>query len=295
MFEGFRLETVELSEASICVRHGGCGRPVLLIHGHPRTHVTWHRVAAILASSHTVVCPDLPGFGRSSQPPDTPDHRHSSKRTKARVFVELMHRLGFETFAVVGHDRGAYTAFRMALDYPALVTHLGVLDAVPISEALSRCDSRFAEAWWHWFFYAQPEKPEQAINRDPLFWYGGSPESMGADVYQDFVAAICNPSVVHGMLEDYRAGLGIDRNDEVADREAGRMVQCPTLALWSLKDDLENMYGDVLAVWRPWTKTLQGRGLISGHHMAEEIPEELANELRNFLNVREGSDLKSTD
>jgi haloacetate dehalogenase len=206
-----------------------------------------------------------------------------------------MRHLGFETFAAVGHDRGAYTAFRMALDYPTLVSHLGVLDAVPISEALRRCDSRFAEAWWHWFFYAQPEKPEKAINCDPLAWYGGSPQSMGPEVYEDFSTAVCNPAVVHGMLEDYRAGLTIDRNDEAADREAGHLVQCPTLALWSLNDDLESLYGDVLDVWRPWAKMLQGRGLPSGHHMAEEVPEELASELRNFLKVQKDSELSSTD
>ena len=180
MFDGFRLDTIPLPEATLRVRHGGRGSPILLLHGHPRTHATWHRVAPLLAEHHTVVCPDLRGFGRSSKPADTPDHAGSLKRAKARDCVALMRHLGHERFAVVGHDRGSYTAFRTAMDHPETVSHLGVLDTVPIFEALERCDVRFAARWWHWFFFGQPEKPERAILADPAAWYGGSPEGMGA-------------------------------------------------------------------------------------------------------------------
>ncbi|PWC69467.1 alpha/beta hydrolase [Azospirillum sp. TSH7] len=283
MFEGFTLETVELPDATLRVRHGGQGSPVLLLHGHPRTHATWHRVAPLLAASHSVVCPDLRGFGRSSKPADRPDHANSSKRAKALDCLALMRHLGFERFAVVGHDRGSYTAFRLAMDHPAAVTRLALLDGVPILEALERCDARFAQAWWHWFFFAQPDKPERAILADPDAWYGGSAEAMGEEAYRDFRAAIHDPATVHGMLEDYRAGLGIDRDHDAADRAAGRRLSCPVLALWSLRDDLEELYGDVLAVWRPWAPDLRGRGLDCGHHMAEEAPEELARELLEFL------------
>ena len=283
MFDGFTLEMVPLSEATLRVRHGGSGPPVLLLHGHPRTHVTWHRVAPLLAGRHTVVCPDLRGFGRSSKPADTPDHAGSSKRAKARDCIELMRHLGFERFAVVGHDRGAYTAFRAAMDHPDAVTHLAVLDGVPILEALERCDERFARSWWHWFFFAQPDKPERAILADPDAWYGGSAEMMGQDAYEDYRAAIHDPATVHSMIEDYRAGLGIDRKHDAADRAAGRRVTCPMLTLWSLGDDLEDLYGDVLGVWRPWASEVRGRGLDCGHHMAEEVPEELAEELLAFL------------
>jgi haloacetate dehalogenase len=154
---------------------------------------------------------------------------------------------------------------------------------VPILEALERCNARFAERWWHWFFFGQPEKPERAILADPDAWYGGSPESMGAEPYADFRAAIHDPATVHGMIEDYRAGLGIDRDHDEADRRAGRRIACPTLILWSLRDDLELLYGDVLAVWEPWTTTRRGRGLDCGHHMAEEAPDELASEILTFL------------
>jgi haloacetate dehalogenase len=285
MFEGFALETIDLPEARLRVRHGGSGPPVLLLHGHPRTHTTWHRVAPLLAPHFTVVCPDLRGFGQSSKPEDTPDHAGSSKRAKARDCVALMRRLGHGRFAVVGHDRGSYTAFRTAMDHPDAVTHLAVLDGVPILEALERCDARFAESWWHWFFFAQPDKPERAILADPDAWYQGSPERMGAENYADFRAATRDPATVHGMVEDYRAGLGLDRAHDEADRRAGRTVACPTLCLWSLRDDLEALYGDVLAVWRPWAPRVTGHGIDSGHHMAEEAPGDLARALIGFLSA----------
>jgi haloacetate dehalogenase len=283
MFEGFALEMVALPEATLRVRYGGSGPPVLLLHGHPRTHTTWHRVAPLLAASHTVVCPDLRGFGRSSKPADTPNHAGSSKRAKARDCVALMKHLGFEQFAVVGHDRGSYTAFRTAMDHPLAVTHLTVLDGVPIVEALDRCTAHFAQAWWHWFFFGQPEIPERAILADPDAWYGGSPDSMGQDNFADYRAAIRDPETIHGMIEDYRAGLGIDRDHDEDDRRHERTVQCPVLCLWSLRDDLEDLYGDVLGVWRDWAPDLRGHGIDSGHHMAEEAPEALVDALKSFL------------
>lgn len=283
MFKNFSMEMIALPEATLRVRHGGHGSPVLLLHGHPRTHATWHLVAPLLAQHHTVVCPDLRGFGLSSKPADTPDHVGSSKRAKARDCVALMRHLGHERFAVIGHDRGSYTAFRLAMDHPNVVTHLGILDGVPIIEALERCDARFAEKWWHWFFYGQAEKPEAAIRSDPDRWYAGSAEAMGEQAYEDFRVAIHDPATVHGMVEDYRAGLGIDRAHDEADRQAGRRITCPTMILWSKRDDLEFLYGDVLAVWEPWTTRQRGHGLDCGHHMAEEAPEALAGELLAFL------------
>ena len=283
MFDGFELATVELPEASLRVRHGGSGPPLLLLHGHPRTHATWHRVAPLLAEHFTVVCPDLRGFGQSSKPVDTPDHRGSSKRAKAGDCVALMDTLGFDRFGLVGHDRGSYTAFRTAMDHPERVDRIALLDGVPILEALERCDARFASAWWHWFFFAQRDKPERAILADPDAWYGGTADAMGQEAYEDFRAAIHDPATVHAMIEDYRAGLGVDRDHDEADRRAGRRLACPALVLWSMRDDLEYLYGDVLEVWRPWTTSLQGRGIDSGHHMAEDAPVELAGELSTFF------------
>ena len=148
-------------------RSGGSGPPVVLLHGHPRTHTTWYRVAPLLvAAGHTVVCPDLRGYGRSSKPKTDPYHEPYSKRAMAADIRALMRGLGHERFAVVGHDRGSYVAMRLALDAPEAVTALGVLDCVPIGEALARADARFAASWWHWFFFAQPDKPERAILAD---------------------------------------------------------------------------------------------------------------------------------
>ena len=286
MFREFQLEFIETTQARLCVRYGGEGPPVLLLHGHPRTHTTWHRVAPLLARDFTVVCPDLRGFGQSSQPADMPNHTGSSKRAKAQDCVELMQTLGHEQFAVVGHDRGSYTAFRAAMDHPERITKLAALDCIPIGEHLRRADAKFAQLWWHWFFFAQLEKPERAILADPDAWYGNSEEQkrkMGEENRTDYVAAIHNPLTVHGMLEDYRAGFSVDRYHDDEDYAAGRKVKCPTLLLWSLKDDLEELYGDPVKIWKAWAEDVRGRGIDSGHHMAEEVPEELADELRAFL------------
>ena len=284
MFEGFALDRVDVGEAVLRVRHGGAGPPVLLLHGHPRTHATWHRVAPLLARSHTVVCPDLRGYGESSKPPTTPDHAPYAKRAMAADCLALMAALGHGRFAVVGHDRGDYVALRTALDHPAAVTALAVLDAVPIGEALARCDARFASRWWHWFFYGQTAKrAERVISADPDAWYGAGPEQLGEEAYADYRRAIGNPATVLAMMEDYRAGLGPDREHDDADRRAGRRVACPTLVLWATGDDLGELYGDVLGVWRPWAADLRGRPFPSGHHMAEEAPDALAAELLAFL------------
>jgi haloacetate dehalogenase len=286
MFEGFTLERVDVGEAVLRVRHGGSGPPVLLLHGHPRTHATWHRVAPQLAGSHTVVCPDLRGYGESSKPPTTAGHDPYAKRAMAADCLALMRALGHDRFAVVGHDRGAYVALRTALDHPAAVTALVVLDAVPIGEALARCDARFAASWWHWFFYGQTAKrAERVISADPDAWYGGDPERMGEEAYADYRRAIHDPATVHAMMEDYRAGLGPDRHHDDEDRRTGRQVTCPTLILWAIDDDLEDLYGDVLGVWRPWAGDLHGHPFPSGHHMAEDAPEELASQLLAFLRL----------
>ncbi|WP_194819268.1 alpha/beta fold hydrolase [Nocardia sp. XZ_19_385] len=286
MFDTFTLEQVTVGEVTLRIRHGGRGSPLLLLHGHPRTHTTWHRVAPLLARHHTVICPDLRGYGESTVVPTTPDHAPYSKRAMAADMLALMRHLGHEQFAVAGHDRGSYVAFRLALDHPDAVTALTVMDSVPIGEALARCDARFAEAWYHWFFFAQPETPERVINADPDAWYAAphnSPEAMGASNFADFHHAIHNPRTVYAMLEDYRAGLSVDRTHDDADRATGRRVACPTQVLWSTKDDLEYLYGDVLDVWRPWTTALQGGPIPSAHHMAEEAPTEVADALTTFL------------
>ena len=285
MFEGFALETVQLSEVSARVRHGGTGTPVVLLHGHPRTHTTWPRVAQRLTTEHAVVCPDLRGYGGSTLPPDQPDHSQSSKRAMARDVVALMDHLGHDSFAVVGHDRGALVAFRAAMDHPDRVSHLVVMDGLPLLEHLERTDARFAAAWWHWWFLGQTDKPaERVINADPDAWYRTpAPEDIGPENHADVWTALRNPAVVHGMCEDYRAGLGIDRRHDEADRAAGRRIACPTLLLESAKDDLD-IHGDPAAIWAPWLeRPVVHRVIESGHHQAEEAPDQVADALLQFL------------
>jgi haloacetate dehalogenase len=290
MFDGFQEWDREVaSGVSLHGRSGGSGPPVVLLHGHPRTHTTWYRVAPLLvAAGHTVICPDLRGYGRSSKPATAPDHAPYSKRAMAADVLSLMRGLGHDRFAVAGHDRGSYVAMRLALDSPEAVSALAVLDCVPIGEALARTDARFAAAWWHWFFFAEPDKPERAILADPLAWYGGDPQRLGAQNYADYHAAISNPATVRAMLEDYRAGLGVDRAADDADQAAGRRISCPTLVAWSRHDDLEQLYGDVLGIWRNWADDVRGAVIESGHHMAEQAPEQLAEELTGLLSSSAG-------
>jgi haloacetate dehalogenase len=285
VFGGFTLEYVDVGEVTLRVRHGGHGQPVVLLHGHPRTHTTWHRVAPQLADSFFVVCPDLRGYGRSTLPADAPEHAQSSKRAMAGDVVSLMRRLGHERFAVVGHDRGSLAAFRTAMDHPRAVSRLVVMDGLPIVEHLERLNEAFVRTWWHWWFYGQTEKPaERVINVDPDAWYRTpSPQEMGEGNHADVWSALRDPAVVHGMCEDYRAGLRIDRAHEEADRAAGRQIACPMLLLTATEDDLD-IHGDPEAIWRPWVSgKLHSAPIQSGHHQAERAPDELAQSLREFL------------
>jgi len=285
VFDGFELSQVDVGGGVVLrVRKGGSGPPVLLLHGHPRTHVTWHKVAPLLALGFTVICPDLRGYGESSKPPAGDDHEGYSKRAMARDCMELMAQLGHRRFSVAGHDRGAYVAHRLAADHPGAVSHLAVIDAVPIGEALARCDEKFARQWWHWFFLGQTAKPaERIINADPDAWYGVDAQLMGEEAYADLRKALHDPETVHAMCEDYRAGLGVDREADDTDRLAGHRITCPLLVVWATRDDLPDLYGDPVAVWRGWGDAVRGVAIESGHHVAEEVPEQLAAVLREFF------------
>jgi haloacetate dehalogenase len=230
-----------------------------------------------------VICPDLRGYGRSTSPAPTADHSAHSKRAVATDMARLMTALGHERFHLVGHDRGSYVALRLALDHEDHIDHLALLDCIPISEHLARADARFATMWWHWFFFAQPDIPERVITADPDGWYVGDPTAMGAENHAEWREAIHDPRVVRAMLEDYRAGLTIDRAHEEADKAAGRRLEVPLLVLWSLRDDLEQLHGDPLGIWRDWAADVRGHGIDSGHHMAEEAPAALAHALIDFL------------
>lgn len=288
MFDGFDEWDLGLSPGvTVHGRSGGEGPALALLHGHPRAHTTWYRVAPQLAArGFTVVCPDLRGYGRSSKP--VPDARHEtySDRAMAGDVVALMERLGHPRFTVVGHDRGQGVAYRTALDHPERVTGVGVLDGIPALESVERTDARFATEWWHWFFFAGSPHAERVIIADPDAWYGLDEEKkaqMGAESYEYVAAALRDPLTVRAMLEDYRAGLSVDAEHDRQARAEGRTITCPALIAWSVHDDLEDLHGDPVEVWRPWISgPVTGVRIDSGHHMAEENPDQLAAAIAAF-------------
>lgn len=287
VFEGFQLRTIETSEATMRVRVGGSGPPLLLLHGHPQTHVMWHLVAPRLAEEFTVVCPDLRGYGDSSKPETTADHEPYSKRAMARDQVELMAQLGFERFAVAGHDRGGRVAYRMALDHPERVSRLAVLDIVPTGEHFWRTNMEFAMGYFHWFFLAQPfDLPERLIGADPDYYYLARSAfqdlTFHPDALGDYRRCWNDPATIHAMCEDYRAGATLDRQHDEIDRDGGRRIECPLLALWGAKGGVHRWY-DVLSIWRDWAADVQGRAIECGHHIPEEAPDETFSELREFF------------
>ena len=286
LFPGFSLSLITTSEAMIRVRHGGSGPPLLLLHGHPQTHMMWHKIAPRLAAHFTVVAADLRGYGESSKPETTADHAPYSKRAMARDQVEVMRLLGFERFFVAGHDRGARCAYRMALDYPEHVLKLAVLDIIPTGEAFRRTTMEFGLGFWHWFFLAQPYPlPERLIEANPdAFYFRHGREHFAPQALADYLRCVHNPATIHAMCEDYRAGATIDFALDEADR-GQKHIACPLLVLWSRQGELEQWY-DVLAIWRDWANDVQGHSLDCGHYLAEERPEETFQALSAFLGIQ---------
>ncbi len=283
MFDGFQRTMIDAGGVTIRTRHGGTGPPLLLLHGHPQTHAMWHKIAPRLARDFTVVATDLTGYGESAKPPTTPDHAPYSKRAMARDQVIVMRQLGFETFFVAGHDRGARCAYRMALDHPDRVRKLAVLDIIPTGEAWRRADMAFGLVNWHWFFLAQPAPlPERLIGADPdAYYFRKNRERFAPEALADYLRAVHDPATIHAMCEDYRAGAGIDFALDEADR-GQRRITCPVLALWAKQGELEEWY-DVLAIWRDWADDVRGGGLDCGHYLAEEAPDETYAALHAFF------------
>jgi haloacetate dehalogenase len=292
LFKGFAHRRAACERGEVFARVGGSGPPVLLLHGYPQTHLMWHGVAPSLVDrGFTVVVADLPGYGDSLHPAASDDHVPHSKRAMALDLVQAMGELGFDRFAVAGHDRGGRVAYRMALDHPATVTALAVLDIVPTAEVWKRTDSTSAVSYWHWSFLAQPAPlPERLILGAPEAWFEYHVRRMGighdrtrypAEVVEAYRRQLLDPSAVEGMCEDYRAGATIDRELDEADR--GRQIDCPVLALWGTRGALPRFYGDVLGVWGEWASDLRGRGVEASHFLAEDEPVEVAGELSDFF------------
>lgn len=284
MFEGFRQERITTTGTTIAVRYKGNGPAVLLLHGHPQTHAMWHHVAPRLAEKYTVVCPDLRGYGDSGKPATDDNHAPYSKRAMARDQVEVMGYLGFEHFAVVGHDRGGRCGYRLAIDHPERVRALSVLDILPTYEHFSRTDMTFAMGYFHWFFLAQPfDLPERLIAADPeLFYLSRSKHLFAPEALAEYQRSIRDPETIHAMCEDYRAAAGIDRRLDEADKVAGVRISCPLQVLWGKRNLLEHCY-DVLGIWREWGNSVEGEALDCGHFLAEEAPDATYEALTGFL------------
>jgi haloacetate dehalogenase len=283
LFEGFTLKTLETDEVDIRVRVGGSGPPLLLLHGAPQTHAMWSKIAPRLAQDFTVVCADLRGYGGSSKPESSANHETYSKRAMARDQVEVMKQLGFDRFALVGHDRGARVGYRLALDSPEVITKLVVMDIVPTGDTLRKADWRFGMGYWHWFFLAQAHPlPERMISADPIsFFFRHGQGFSDFEAYEDYLQNARDPAAIHAICEDYRAAVTVDFHLDQADR-GSRKIACPTLALWGTKGVLPKWY-DVLAVWKEWCNEVSGEPIDSNHFLAEEAPDATYDALKRFL------------
>ncbi|MGH6943279.1 MAG: alpha/beta fold hydrolase [Geminicoccaceae bacterium] len=290
MFEGFEHTQIEANGIRINLRTGGSGRPLLLLHGNPLTHVMWHKIAPRLAEDFTVVATDLRGYGDSGKPKGAPDHANYSFRTMAGDQVEVMARLGFERFLVAGHDRGARVAHRMALDHPERVSKLAALDIVPTHWVLTHISREWAKASYHWFFMAQPfDFPERLLAGREEYYIRRKLDKPGVgtagfteEAMAEYVRC-CTPENVHAVCEDYRAASSVDFEMDRADLEGGRRIECPVLVLWGEKSHVERSF-EPMEAWRPYaSNVVRGRRLPCGHYPAEQCPDETYEELIGFL------------
>ena len=286
---GFKLVDVRVApDLDIRAAIGGDGPPLLLLHGHPQTHVTWRKIAPILARHFTVIAPDLRGYGDSSKPEGGENHVAYSKREMAKDQVTVMQALGFNRFSVAGHDRGGRVAHRMALDHPDTVDRIAVIDIAPTATMYARTDKAFATRYFWWFFLIQPVPlPERLIAAAPEFFLrkhiegqSKTPNATEPEAFAEYLRCYADPRTRHAICEDYRAAATIDLDHDAADREA--RIQAPLLAIWGAKGTVGQLY-DVLETWREKALHVEGRAFDCSHTLQEERPEETATELLAFF------------
>jgi len=288
LLEGFERRWIEVGGLRLFAAVGGAGDPVLLQHGYPQTHVMWHAVAPRLAERHTVVCPDLRGYGDSAKPGGSDTHAEYAKRAMAADAVGLMKALGFDRFAAVGHDRGGRVVHRLCLDHPAAVTKAAVLDIVPTRTVFETMGREVALGYHHWTFLAQPRPlPERMIGADPVFWleaklggWGTGLDAFHPAALAEYRRCFADPDTIHATCEDYRAAATIDLEHD-RDHDV-RRIRCPLLVMWGRRGLMERHY-DVPATWRAKADHVIARGVDAGHFLAEERPEEVAEVLEAFL------------
>ena len=288
MFDHFERFTRPVNGVEIHAVQGGSGPPLLLLHGYPQTHVMWHKVAPALARYFTVVAADLRGYGASSKPAPVPDHSNYSKRVMAEDMTCLMAELGFNTFAVLAHDRGARVAHRLALDSPEAVTRMVLLDIAPTREMYANTTDAFARAYWHWFFLIQDAPmPERMIGADPeAYWLqkcGGGSAGLSpftVDAMAAYLEAFNDPASIAASCTDYRAAATIDiRHD---DDDGGQRLTCPIRVLWGKNGAIEAHF-DCLSLWQERAQLVDGEALPGGHYLAEELPEAVIAQTLDFM------------
>lgn len=290
MIEGFVTHRIDHDGVPIHAVVGGEGPPLLLLHGHPQTHVIWHKVAGELARHFTVVATDLRGYGDSGKPAGLPDHSNYSKRVMAADQLAVMRALGFEHFSVMAHDRGARVAHRLAVDHPQAVRRLVTLDIAPTLAMYAQTNEAFARAYYHWFFLIRPAPfPETLIEADPALYLRQTMGSRSAGLapftdaaLAEYLRCLQQPGSAHGLCEDYRASAGIDLEHDRADIAAGRMIECDMLALWGADGAVGKCF-QPLEEWRRVARRVTGHALPCGHYIAEEIPARLLEEVLPFL------------
>lgn len=291
MFENFDQLKLDIGAQSIFLRHSrdSASKPaLLLLHGYPQTSAMWHAVAPQLTDTFHVICPDLRGYGRSSKPASDPQHLTYSKREMAKDMVAVMEQLGHETFYVGAHDRGARVAHRMGLDHPDHVLGLTLLDIAPTREMYAKAGSKFATAYWHWYFLIQKSPlPEQIIGNDPSgFWKlkcfnqakGENPFT--DETLEEYLLNFASPEAIHGSCEDYRAAATIDIEHDNADN--GLKLQQPLQVLWAKHGVIESCF-DALSLWQDRAADVRGEAVDATHYMAEEIPQVIAERMRAFF------------
>ena len=288
MFAQFQRLRLTTSSATINLLKGGNGYPILLLHGYPQTHVMWHKVAPHLAQDFTVVVSDLRGYGDSSKPEAEADHASYAKRVMAQDQVEVMQQLGYPEFYVVGHDRGARVAHRMALDYPQRIKKLAVLDIAPTYELYATTDQEFATAYYHWFFLIQPHPlPETLIGANPEYFlqtclerWSKNFSAFTSEALAEYIRCFSQPETIHATCEDYRAAASIDLVHDQAD--LNQKIMCPLLVLWGSQGIIGRKY-NVLEMWRTRAENVIGEAIASGHFLPEEAPEATYQALYKFL------------
>ncbi|NDL56175.1 alpha/beta fold hydrolase [Phytoactinopolyspora mesophila] len=284
---GFTYQRVPVADdVSLNVAVGGSGPPIVLLHGFPQTHLMWRHVAADLAADHTVICPDLRGYGASDKPAESESGTYA-KRTMAADVVALAGALGHEKFALAGHDRGALVAFRAGLDHPETITHLACLDVLPTLDMWDVLHGTNGAVGFHLYLMAQPPGlAEQMIGASADAFFGhfldvwtNDPEAIPAEIRAAYLDA--SRDAVTSIVADYRASAGVDVEHDEADRAAGNRLAMP---VGVLQQDWGAALGfDAAALWGAWAPDLHHATVTSGHFMAEEAPADVVKALRDLL------------